>query len=41
MRQGGLKTALLIALPLGLVIGLFLAGVGTAIWPPVSSWAAR
>ena len=40
MRQGGLKTALLIALPLGLVIGLFLAGVGTAIWPPVSSWAA-
>ena len=27
-------------LPLSLVIGFFIAGIGTAIWPPVSSWAA-
>jgi hypothetical protein len=40
MGRGGLKTAFLIVLPLSLVMGLFIAGIGTAMWPPVSAWAA-
>jgi hypothetical protein len=36
----GFKTAFLIVLPLSLAAGFMVAGVGTAIWPPVSAWAA-
>jgi hypothetical protein len=38
--RGGWKTMLLVVLPLSLAAGFMVAGVGTAIWPPVSLWAA-
>ena len=34
------RTALGLFLPLSLGIGLMVSGVGTAIWPPVTGWAA-
>jgi hypothetical protein len=40
MGRSGLKTTFLIALPLSLAFGFFIAGIGTAMWPPVSAWAA-
>lgn len=39
MNRGGSKITLGLLLPLGLAIGFMLAGIGTAIWPPMSSWA--
>jgi hypothetical protein len=39
MGRGGLKTSLLFLLPLSLAIGFMVAGIGTAMWPPLSSWA--
>jgi hypothetical protein len=38
--KGGLKTTFLVFLPLSLALGVFVAGIGTTIWPPVSAWAA-
>jgi hypothetical protein len=35
-----LKTTFLIVLPLSLAFGFMIAGIGTAMWPPVSAWAA-
>jgi hypothetical protein len=40
MGRGGLKTMLLVVLPLSLAGGFMIAGIGTAMWPPVSLWAA-
>jgi hypothetical protein len=40
MGRSGLKTTFLILLPLSLAFGFMIAGIGTAIWPPVSAWAA-
>jgi putative oligomerization/nucleic acid binding protein len=40
MGKAGLKITFLMLLPLSLAIGLFVAGIGTAMWPPVSAWAA-
>ena len=40
MGWSGLKTNLLIVLPLSLAFGFMIAGIGTAMWPPVSAWAA-
>src|SRR3982074_31066 len=40
MSRSGLKTTFLILLPLGLAFGFMIAGIGTAMWPPVSAWAA-
>lgn len=40
MTGNGLKMTLLVILPLSLAIGMFVSGIGTAIWPPVSTWAA-
>jgi hypothetical protein len=40
MGKGGLKTIFLIVLPLSLAFGFMIAGIGTAMWPPVSVWAA-
>ena len=40
MGRSGLKTTFLILLPLSLGIGLFVSGIGTTMWPPVSAWAA-
>jgi hypothetical protein len=40
MGRGGLKTSFLILLPLSLAFGFMIAGIGTAMWPPVSAWAA-
>ena len=37
---GGLKTAFLVILPLSLAFAFMLAGIGTALWPPLTSWAA-
>ena len=34
------KSALVYRLVISLAIGIMLGGVGTAIWPPMSSWAA-
>ena len=34
------RTALGTLLPLSLGLGFFVAGVGTTMWPPVTSWAA-
>jgi len=39
MARSGAKTILLL-LPLSLGIGLFVSGIGTTMWPPVSAWAA-
>jgi len=39
MAKGGAKTIFLL-LPLSLALGLFIAGIGTTMWPPVSAWAA-
>lgn len=38
--HSGLKTTLVIILPLSLAAGFMVAGIGTAISPPVSAWAA-
>jgi hypothetical protein len=40
MGRAGLKTSLLIILPLSLAAGFMVAGIGTTMWPPVSAWAA-
>jgi hypothetical protein len=40
MTGNGLKTTFLVILPLSLAIGMFVSGIGTAMWPPVSAWAA-
>src|SRR5580765_409219 len=37
--RGGARIIFLL-LPLSLALGLFIAGIGTAMWPPVSAWAA-
>ena len=34
------RTALGMLLPLSLGLGFFVAGIGTTMWPPVTSWAA-
>jgi hypothetical protein len=39
MAKGGAKTIFLL-LPLSLAFGFMIAGIGTAMWPPVSAWAA-
>jgi hypothetical protein len=38
--RAGLKTMFLVVLPLSLAAGFMIAGIGTAMWPPVSAWAA-
>lgn len=35
------RTALLILLPLSLVLGVMFAGVGSAIWEPITGWGAH
>jgi len=40
MGRSGLKTTFLVMLPLSLAAGFMIAGIGTAIWPPASAWAA-
>lgn len=40
MGKVEIKAALFVFLPLSLAAGFMIAGIGTAIWPPVSSWAA-
>ena len=40
MIGNGLKTTFLVILPLSLAIGMFVSGIGTTMWPPVSAWAA-
>ena len=38
--RSGLKTTLVIILPLSLAAGVMIAGIGTLLWPPLSAWAA-
>jgi hypothetical protein len=40
MDKGGFKATFFVLLPLSLVAGFMVAGIGTAMWPPVSAWAA-
>jgi hypothetical protein len=38
--MGGRAKTIFLLLPLSLALGLFLSGIGTTMWPPVSAWAA-